>query len=80
MSELSLAAERILNPSNLTDAADVRIAPASPGAYGWWVARGTLDVPEVSYQEREGHQISIWELAREMRPAPALSASAWSSI
>lgn len=57
MPELSLAAERILNPSSLTDAADVRTAPASPGIYGWWVARGALDVPDASYQERDGHQL-----------------------
>lgn len=57
MPDSSLTAERILNPSALTAAADVRTVPASPGIYGWWFRRGALDVPGAAYREREGHQL-----------------------
>lgn len=57
MPDISLAAERILNPLALTAAADVRTAPASPGIYGWWFQRGALEVPDAPYQERDGHQL-----------------------
>lgn len=57
MPDHSLTAGRILNPLTLHSAADVRSAPASPGIYGWWMRKGTLDVPEAAYQEQGGHQL-----------------------
>jgi len=57
VTDISLAAERILNPTSLITAADVRTAPASPGIYGWWFRRGALEVPDAPYQERDGHQL-----------------------
>lgn len=57
MAEPSLTAERILNPLSLHSTADVRSAPASPGIYGWWMKKGTLQVPEGPYQEQDGRQL-----------------------
>ena len=57
MSGPSLTVERILNPLTLHSASDVRTAPASPGVYGWWMKKGTLDVPAAAHQEQDGHQL-----------------------
>lgn len=57
MPDISLTAERILNPATLHEAASVHIAPASPGIYGWWTKKGALDVPQAPYQERDGYEL-----------------------
>lgn len=57
MPDYSLTAERILNPLTLHSAADVGSAPPDPGIYGWWMRKGTLQVPEAVYQEKDGHQL-----------------------
>ena len=57
MPDHSLTAERILNPLTLHSVADVRIAPASPGIYGWWMKEGALDVPDAAYPQQDGHQL-----------------------
>lgn len=57
MSDTSLTAERILHPVSLQAVAEVRASPASPGIYGWWVKKGTLDIPDAPYQDKDGHQL-----------------------
>ncbi|MGG7463605.1 GIY-YIG nuclease family protein [Plantibacter sp. YIM 135347] len=57
MSDISLSAQRILTPNELTLADQVRTAPASPGIYGWWFKRSALEVPDASYQQRDGYQL-----------------------
>lgn len=70
MPDHSLTAERILSPLTLHSAADARTAPASPGIYGWWIKKGTLEVPEAAYQEQDGHQLLYVGISPRKPSAP----------
>lgn len=57
MTDLSLTAERVLQPRSLTHPAEVRGAPAEPGIYGWWMRVDSLDVPPADYRENDGFEL-----------------------
>ncbi|GAA1730596.1 GIY-YIG nuclease family protein [Brachybacterium phenoliresistens] len=44
-------------PDRLTSLADVGAVPNSPGVYGWWFRRASLDVPARDYRSVDGFDL-----------------------
>lgn len=57
MLELSHTAQQVWSPDVFLQPSEVRSIPAEPGIYGWWVRRGSLDVPAAEYQQHDGFEL-----------------------